>query len=78
MALSAEFQRSYLEKDRYPRNYMLNSIKTYPSALKECSDRLDSVAGDLFQTNLENVEVSFRDLKPNNGTSTSMCIPSKF
>uniref|UniRef100_A0A8H7N3N9 CorA-like transporter domain-containing protein n=1 Tax=Bionectria ochroleuca TaxID=29856 RepID=A0A8H7N3N9_BIOOC len=70
MALSAEFQRSYLQKDRYPRNYMLNSIKTYPSALKECSDRLDSVAGDLFQTNLENVEVSFRDLKPNNGTST--------
>lgn len=70
MALSAEFQRSYLQKDRYPRNYMLNSIKTYPSALKECSDRLDSVAGDLFQTNLENVEVSFRDLKPNNGTGT--------
>ncbi|CAH0046484.1 unnamed protein product [Clonostachys solani] len=70
MALSAEFQRSYLDKDRYPRNYMLNNIKTYPSALKECSDRLDSVAGDLFQANLENVEVSFRDLKPNNGTST--------
>ncbi|CAG9997043.1 unnamed protein product [Clonostachys byssicola] len=74
MALSAEFQRSYLEKDRYPRNYILNDIKTYPSALKECSDRLDLVAGDLFEPNLKDIEVSFRDLKPNNGTSTSMSI----
>ncbi|VUC32783.1 unnamed protein product [Clonostachys rosea] len=70
MALSGEFQRSYLEKNSYPQNYMLNSIKTYPSALKECSDRLDSVSEDLFQPNFDNVEVSFRDLKPNNGTST--------
>ncbi|KAH7163467.1 hypothetical protein B0J13DRAFT_601978 [Dactylonectria estremocensis] len=65
--LPPEFQVSYRNRDSYPRNYTHSSASTYPSALAEFAKRLDLAANDLFETDLKHLEVSFRDLKSDNG-----------
>ncbi|KAH7171386.1 hypothetical protein EDB81DRAFT_778366 [Dactylonectria macrodidyma] len=65
--LPHDFQVSYRNRESYPRNYTRRSASTYPSALAEFAKRLESAASDLCETNLEHLEVSFRDLKPDNG-----------
>ena len=66
--LPLDFQNSYRDRDRYPCNYTHRSVSTYPSALAEFEKRFDIAAGDLCERDVENVEVSFRDLKTENGT----------
>ncbi|CAM1504861.1 Fc.00g024520.m01.CDS01 [Cosmosporella sp. VM-42] len=67
--LPLDFQSSYQDRDRYPCNYTHRSIGTYPSALAGFLKKLDLAAVDLCEKNLDNVEVSFRDL---NGEGTNV------
>ncbi|KAF7551356.1 hypothetical protein G7Z17_g5039 [Cylindrodendrum hubeiense] len=67
LQLPNDFQVSYRDRDSYPRNYTHRSVSTYPSALAEFAKRLDIAADDLCEKDVSNVEVSFRDLKSDNG-----------
>lgn len=62
-----DFQASYEARDAYPTNLVHRTISTYPSALKEYQRRLDTAAEDLLETDLQKVEITFRDFKTDNG-----------
>ncbi|CAN8100306.1 unnamed protein product [Discula destructiva] len=65
--LPSEFQASYEARDEYPTNLVHRTISTYPSALKEYRRRLDAATENLLETNIQRVEISFRDFKTNDG-----------
>lgn len=67
LQLPNDFQASYRDRNSYPCNYTHRSVSTYPSALQEFAKKLDAAAEDLCEKNLEYVDVSFRDLKTDNG-----------
>ncbi|KAH8688246.1 hypothetical protein BGZ61DRAFT_533042 [Ilyonectria robusta] len=67
LQLPNDFQVSYRDRNSYPCNYTHRSVSTYPSALAEFAKKLDAAAEDLCEKNLKYVDVSFRDLKADNG-----------
>lgn len=46
---------------------MQTTVDTYPSALAEYAIRLDQAAGDLCEVDINEVDVSFRDLRVDQG-----------
>ncbi|KAF7559254.1 hypothetical protein G7046_g4894 [Stylonectria norvegica] len=66
--LPPDFQVSYRDRDSYPLNYTHRSISTYRSALVESAKRLDDATANLFEVGLGMLEISFRDLKTDNGS----------
>lgn len=66
-SLPLNFQTSYQNRDTFPSNCMQTTIDTYPSALAEYATRLDEAAGDLCEVDIEEVDVSFRDLRIDQG-----------
>lgn len=70
-SLPGKFQTSYLERDTYPSNCMQTTVDTYPSALAEYATRLDQAAGDLCEIDVSKVDISFRDLRVDQGAGKS-------
>ena len=68
LTLPINFQKSYLNRDSYPCNIIQRTVGSYPSALAAYATRLDIAAQDLFETDINKVEVPIRDLKTYNGT----------
>jgi len=72
--LPTSFQKSYIDRDSYPRNLIQRTVGTYPSALAAYATRLDLVAQDLFERDISQLEVSFRDLKTDNGKGKGLVV----
>jgi hypothetical protein len=72
LPLPTIFQKSYNERDSYPRNLIRRTVSTYPSALAAYASRLDFAAPNLFETDVKKLEVPIRDLKTDNGNGQGM------
>lgn len=62
ISLPGAFQKSCLKSKSYPSNYTLNSLSTYPTALKVRRNRLKENATDMFIPAGSAVDVPYRDL----------------
>lgn len=74
MPLPVSFQKSYNNRNHYPRNLIRRTVGTYPSALAAYESRLDSADHDLFEKEGGILEVPIRDLNTDNGTGQGMTI----
>lgn len=72
LTLPTKFQKSYLDRDSYPCNIIERTVSTYPSALAAYATRLDLAAGNLFETDINKVDVPIRDLKTDNGAGQDL------
>ncbi|KAN0104936.1 hypothetical protein V8E51_010681 [Hyaloscypha variabilis] len=72
LPLPTIFQKSYNERDSYPRNLIRRTVSTYPSALAAYASRLDFAAPNLFETDVKKLEVPIRDLKTDNGNGQDL------
>lgn len=62
-SLPTIFQKSYLDRNSYPKNLIERTISSYPTALAEYYERLKGAADDLCEIDVNNVDVLFRDLQ---------------
>ncbi|TDZ20068.1 putative serine/threonine-protein kinase MPS1-like protein [Colletotrichum orbiculare MAFF 240422] len=70
--LPLAFQRAYDISGDFPRNYVRRGFSTYPSALAEFARRLDDAADDLCESDINRVDVGFRDLSVDDGTGKEL------
>lgn len=79
LPLPISFQKSYIDRDSYPRNLIRRTVSTYPSALAAYATRLDFAVPNLFETDVKRLEVPIRDLQTDNGNgeglSSRNCLP---
>lgn len=72
LPLPANFQKSYIDRDSFPRNLIRRTVSTYPSALTAYATRLDFATPNLFETDIKRLEVPIRDLKTDDGNGEGL------
>ncbi|PVH76551.1 hypothetical protein DL98DRAFT_425443 [Cadophora sp. DSE1049] len=63
LPLPISLQKSYINRNSYPCNLILRTVSTYPSALTAYAKRLDFAASNLFERDVNRLEVLIRDLQ---------------